>query len=81
MKLLHSMLLGVIGLVPVTGEIYAETTLFDAQIEKAGVRFGCQRPFSVYYPYSYSCFTPCWGSRSRACHWLYTNGSYVYTCH
>jgi hypothetical protein len=88
-NILSNVLLGAIGLVAI-GMISGMISLTanggtEAYVEEAAVRYGSQRPFSFYYPYSYQYYTPhksysksYYGSSS--CYWRYMNGSYVYFC-
>lgn len=48
------------------------------QVEKVRIYTGDKRPFSWYYPYSYQYYYP--RHQNNSCYWLYTNGTYVYTC-
>ena len=58
------------------------TDLSATEFEKASVQYGNKRPFSFYYPYSYQYYYPRSKgyTRTKACHWVYTNGSYIYSC-
>jgi hypothetical protein len=50
----------------------------------ADIQLGRQgRPYSFYYPYNYQYYTPYphrTAVHSKACHWVLTNGIYVYQC-
>lgn len=80
--ILHSALLGVLCVAPTGIQVIANDTAAEAMIQKAAVQYGNQRPYSFYYPYNYQYYTPHVrrSANSMACHWVYTNGIYVYTC-
>ncbi len=59
-----------------------EASYLDGLTHRAAIQYGQKRPFSFYYPYSYKYYYPRpeYHRSSYACYWLYTNGTYVYTC-
>jgi hypothetical protein len=78
-KFVFSLLLGLAVIAPL-GVLVA--SLPDYTIRKVSIEYGQKRPFSFYYPYSYQYYYPRpeYYQSSRSCYWLYTNGTYVYTC-
>lgn len=67
-----AMLLGVLLLC-------AQASAVNIEPVRAGEPGG--RPYSWYYPYEYQYYTPHnapYGS--DGCYWIYTDGTYVYTC-
>jgi hypothetical protein len=87
-KIMVSGLVGVMSLGVIAVISFGEVQGAEPVIEKVGVRYGTERPFSFYYPYNYQYYTPSkrynsskgyYGSGS--CYWRYTNGSYLYYCH
>ena len=69
-KIMLSFLLAVLSLATIS-------LTADIQLGREG------RPYSFYYPYNYQYYTPYphrTATRAQACHWVYTNGTYVYQC-
>lgn len=78
-QLLFSAFLVFIAITPLC---VLEARLPEYAIRKVSIEYGQRRPFSFYYPYKYQYYYPRpeYQRSSRSCYWLYTNGTYVYTC-
>ncbi len=75
--LMFSMLVGLFAIAPLGG-LDANTPT----IQNAAIQYGRTRPYSFYYPYNYRYYYPRpeYHRSSQSCYWLYTNGTYVYSC-
>jgi len=68
---------GFLFLIPQSEGISRE---WGVSVERVGgPHYGDRRPFSWYYPYNYQYYYPP-RDGYNSCHWIYSNGTYFYSC-